>query len=97
MSAAIFVAARHSCCRRFDAIMESGWQCGAGYKAGSLGHFNCLSESHGQLHKNFDDYNVLGDRDDACNILRRITWSCGVSTSYADTDAYVNFNPMYGP
>ena len=96
MSAAIFVTARHSCCRRFDAIMESGWQCGAGEKSGALGHLKFRSEYHGQLHDNFDNYNVLGDCDDACKILQRIMWSFGVSTSYDVTDAYVQVNPKYG-
>ena len=58
---------------------------------------NLRSESHGQLNENFDNYNVLGDRDDACKILRRIMLSCGVSTSYACTDEYGQVNPMYGP
>ena len=69
MSAESFAAARRSHFRRFDAIMESGWQCGAGEKAGALGHLNCRSEHHGQLHKHFDNCNVLGDHDDACKIL----------------------------
>ena len=97
MSAAIFVAARRSRCRRVDEIVESGWKCGAGYKAGALGKLNCRLESHGQLHENFDNYNVLGDRDNTYKILRRIMWSCRVSASYAVTDVYVQVNPMYGP
>ena len=97
MSAAIFVAARRLRCRRFDSIMESGWQCVAWDNAGEIGHLNCRSESYGQLHENFDNYNVLGDRDDACKILPISMWSCGVITSYAGTDVYVQVNPMYGP
>ena len=65
MSAAICVAARRSCCRWVDAIMDGWWQCVAGKKVGALVNLNCRLESHGQLHDNFDNYNVLGDRDDA--------------------------------
>ena len=72
-------------------------QCGAGEKAGVLENLNCSSESHDQLHNNFDNYNVLGDRDSAWKILRRIMWSCGVSTRYACTDAYVQVNHIYVP
>ena len=97
MSAAIFVAARCSRFRRVDSIMESGWQFGAGEKLGAIGHLNFRSESYSQLNDNFDNYNVLGDRDDACKILPRIMWSCGVITSYDGTDAFVQVNPMYGP
>ena len=97
MSAAIFVAARRSHCRRVDSIMESVWKYVAGKNAGALGHLKFRLESHGQLHENLDNYNVLGDRDDACKISRRIMWSCRVSTSYAVNDAYVQVNPMYVP
>ena len=38
MSAAIFVAARRSRCLRVDAVMGSGWEYGAGDKAGVLDH-----------------------------------------------------------
>ena len=69
--------------------MESRWQCAAGDKSGALGHLDCSSESHCQLHENFDNYNELGDHDDACKILQRIVWSCGVSTSYDGTDVIV--------
>ena len=77
--------------------MGRGWQCVAGEKAGAIGHLNFRSEYHVKLHKKIDNYNVLGDRDDACKILLRIMWSYGVSTSYAVTDAYVQVNPMYCP
>ena len=97
MSATIFVAVRRSRCRRFGEIMESGCQCGAAEKSGSLGHYNFRLRSHGQLHDHFDNYNVLGDCDDACKILRRIMWSCGGSTNYSVTDVYVQVNLMYGP
>ena len=69
MSAPIFVAARRFRCRRVGAIMESGWKFGVGEKSGALGYLNFRLESHGQLHKNFDNYNGLGDCDDACKIL----------------------------
>ena len=65
MSAAILVAAGRSRFRRFDAIMYSGWQWGEGKNEGLLGHLNCCLEYHGQLHENFDNYNVLGDCDNA--------------------------------
>ena len=64
MSAAIFVAARRSRCRRVDAIMDSVCQCGSGEKSVVLGNLNCRSESYGQMNDNFYDYNVLGDCDD---------------------------------
>ena len=65
----MFVATRLLCCRQVGAIMESVWKCGAGEKAEALGHLKCRSEYHSKLHKTFDNYNVLGDRDDACTIL----------------------------
>ena len=71
MSAAISFSASRLRCRQVDEIMESGWQYGAGEKAGALGRLNFSLESYVQLHENCDNYNVLGDRDDACKILQK--------------------------
>ena len=48
----MFVATRLLRCRQVDAIMKSAWKCGAGEKAGALGHLKCRSEYHSKLHKN---------------------------------------------
>ena len=55
--------------------MERWWKCELGETEWDLGNLKYRSGSHGQMHNNFDNYNVLGDRDDACKSCEE---SCGV-------------------